>query len=98
MPGRVRKHGHACTRSVLSEVCGAASGMRSGGLLRPAAAKAEQYRQIFRFRRYCTDLDGMLDTEKPDAVCPVVSEPLTAALFVGFRIKAILCSLKNCPV
>jgi myo-inositol 2-dehydrogenase/D-chiro-inositol 1-dehydrogenase len=44
------------------------------------ANKAEKYMKMFGFRKHYTDLDVMLDTEKPDAVCLVVQDYLTAKL------------------
>jgi myo-inositol 2-dehydrogenase/D-chiro-inositol 1-dehydrogenase len=44
------------------------------------AEKAEAYMKAFGFARYYTDIDTMLDTEKPDAVCLIVQEHLTARL------------------
>lgn len=42
--------------------------------------KAERFRDTYGFRSYYTDLDEMLDAEKPDAVCLIVQEHLTATL------------------
>lgn len=44
------------------------------------AAKAETFRARFGFARSYTDLDTMLDTEKPDAVCLVAPVELTCEL------------------
>ncbi len=42
--------------------------------------KAASFRESFGFRRHYTDVDAMLDTERPDAVCIVVPEHLTASV------------------
>ncbi len=42
--------------------------------------KAEKFMNVFGFRRYYTDMKVMLDTERPDAVCLVVPEHLTAQI------------------
>lgn len=44
------------------------------------AAKAEQYRQSFGFKKAYTDIDQMLSAEKPDAVSLVVPVALTEQL------------------
>lgn len=44
--------------------------------------RAKEYRQLFGFKACYTDIDEMLDIEKPDAVCLVVGEPFIAALSV----------------
>lgn len=43
-------------------------------------SKAIAYRERFGFRAAYTDLDKMLATEKPDAVCLMAPEPLTCEL------------------
>jgi len=42
--------------------------------------KAERFREAFGFRKRYRDIDTMLDAEKPDAVCLVAPERLTARL------------------
>jgi predicted dehydrogenase len=42
--------------------------------------KASNFREKFGFGRCYTDFDLMLDSERPDAVCLIVPEPLTSEL------------------
>lgn len=44
--------------------------------------KAAAFQEKFGFDRYYTDMDKMLDTEKPDAVCLISPERLTASLSI----------------
>lgn len=53
--------------------------------------KAEAYRQRFGFERCYTDMVKMLETEKPDAVCVIVSEPFVcktsiAVMEMGYHV------------
>lgn len=48
--------------------------------------KAARFRDAFGFGRYYADIEAMLDTERPDAVCIVVPEHLTAS--VSMRVMA----------
>jgi myo-inositol 2-dehydrogenase/D-chiro-inositol 1-dehydrogenase len=44
--------------------------------------KAKLFQTSFNFKRYYTDIDDMIKAEKPDAVCLVVKEHLTAKLAI----------------
>ena len=44
--------------------------------------KAALYKETFKFSRYYTDFIVMLDKEKPDAVCLIVPEKLTASMSI----------------
>jgi len=46
------------------------------------AEKAEAYRSAFGFEKAYTDMELMLDTERPDAVCLIVPEHLTAKIAI----------------
>jgi predicted dehydrogenase len=61
------------------------------------ADKAEKFRQTFGFARSYTDMDAMLDTERPDAVCLIAPVHLTAELAVRVLAKGYPLLLEKPP-
>ncbi|NLO83283.1 MAG: Gfo/Idh/MocA family oxidoreductase [Clostridiales bacterium] len=59
--------------------------------------KAVTYRERFGFLKHYTDFEEMLDTEKPDAVCLVVPEHLTASLSVRILEKGYPLMMEKPP-
>lgn len=69
---------------------------RHGGTLLAACCdldegKAVNFREAYGFERHYTDIEAMLNAERPDAVCIVVPEHLTAS--VSIKVMA-----HGCPV
>lgn len=60
-------------------------------------AKASIYQQRFGYQRCYTDLEIMLDREKPDAVCLVVPENLTAAIAIRILEKGYPLLMEKPP-
>lgn len=61
------------------------------------AEKALAYKNSFGFQRYYTDMDKMLDTEKPDAVCVIVPVKLTAAVSISVLEKGYPLIMEKPP-
>ena len=59
--------------------------------------KAAKYKDSFGFQRYYTDMDVMLDTEKPDAVCVIVPEHLTASVSIRVLEKGYPLMMEKPP-
>ncbi len=59
--------------------------------------KASTFRTGFGFLRYYTDFEEMLDTEKPDAVCLVVPEHMTASLSIRILEKGYPLMMEKPP-
>jgi myo-inositol 2-dehydrogenase/D-chiro-inositol 1-dehydrogenase len=59
--------------------------------------KAESYREAFGFRAAYTDIDTMLDTEQPDAVCLIVGESLIAPLSIHILEKGYPLMMEKPP-
>lgn len=60
-------------------------------------SKAEFYKQEFGFSRYYTDMDLMLDSEKPQAVCLIVPVGFTAGLSVRILEKGYPLIMEKPP-
>jgi myo-inositol 2-dehydrogenase/D-chiro-inositol 1-dehydrogenase len=60
-------------------------------------SKAESFKEKFGFTRHYTDIDLMLDEEKPDAVCLVVPVNLTASLSLKIMTKGYPLLLEKPP-
>jgi len=61
------------------------------------AEKAARYMDSFGFQRYYTDMEVMLDTEKPDAVCVIVPEHLTASVSIKVLEKGYALMMEKPP-
>lgn len=59
--------------------------------------KAEKYRLGFGFDKCYSDINLMLDTEKPDAVCLVVPEHLTAQISIQIMEKGYPLIMEKPP-
>jgi len=59
--------------------------------------RAREFMQKFGFKKYYTDMDKMLDTEKPDAVCLVAPVNLTMPLSVKIMEKGYPLIMEKPP-
>jgi myo-inositol 2-dehydrogenase/D-chiro-inositol 1-dehydrogenase len=59
--------------------------------------KAESFKAAFGFQAFYTDMDSMLEQEKPDAVCLLVKEPLIAPLSVKIMNKGFPVLIEKPP-
>jgi len=60
-------------------------------------SKAVKYKDEFGFLRYYTDMDLMLEKEKPDAVCVIVPEHLTAQISIRVLEKGFPLMMEKPP-
>lgn len=59
--------------------------------------KAAQYKDDFGFQRHYTNMDIMLDIEKPDVVCVIVPEHLTACISIRVLKKGYPLMMEKPP-
>lgn len=59
--------------------------------------KAREFMQKFGFKKYYTDIDNMLDTEKPDVVCLVAPVSLTMPLSIKVMEKGYPIIMEKPP-